>query len=152
MAAPVWTFFGPAYCTQREVEVSTRFAEEPRLAPNVRPQKAPHVRENPNPHAVDNFPLDDLTFVVRHFLPHLARDSMRRILRSEGLSRRPPPLPAPPVRGQAVFGDYDLGFIHIDIKHLPKLQTADGSYVRLTQKPRLSATHEARQCTLRKMH
>ena len=73
-----------------------------------------------------NFPLDDLTFVVTHFLPHLNRDSIWRILRSEGLSRRPPPVSAQPVRGQGVFRDYDLGFIHIDIKHLPKLQTADG--------------------------
>ncbi len=27
---------------------------------------------------------------------------------------------------QGRFRDYDLGFVHIDIKHLPKLQTADG--------------------------
>jgi len=31
-----------------------------------------------------------------------------------------------PVKGQGTFKDYDLGFVHIDIKHLPKLQTADG--------------------------
>jgi transposase InsO family protein len=73
-----------------------------------------------------NFPLDDLTFVVTHFLPHLNRDSIWRILRSEGLSRRRPPVASQPTRGQGVFRDYDLGFIHIDIKHLPKLQTADG--------------------------
>ena len=36
------------------------------------------------------FPLDDLTFVVRHFLPHLDRDNVYRILRAAGLSRRPP--------------------------------------------------------------
>lgn len=30
------------------------------------------------------------------------------------------------VRGKGTFRDYDLGLIHIDIKHLPKLQTADG--------------------------
>src|SRR5436309_10927129 len=35
------------------------------------------------------FPLDDLAFVVRHFLPHLGRDNVYRILRAEGLSRRP---------------------------------------------------------------
>jgi len=29
-----------------------------------------------------NFPLDDLTFVVTHFLPHLNRDSIWRILRA----------------------------------------------------------------------
>src|SRR3982750_3411082 len=40
-----------------------------------------------------NFALDDLTFVVTHFLPHLNRDGVWRILRAEGLSRRPPPSP-----------------------------------------------------------
>ena len=39
------------------------------------------------------FPLDDLTFVVRHFLPHLGRDNVYRILKAEGLSRRPAPRP-----------------------------------------------------------
>jgi hypothetical protein len=31
-----------------------------------------------------NFALDDLTFVVSHFLPHLNRDSVWRILRPRG--------------------------------------------------------------------
>jgi transposase InsO family protein len=73
-----------------------------------------------------NFALDDLTFVVTHFLPHLNRDSVWRILRAEGLSRRPPPSSDRPKRGQGRFRDDDLGFVPIDIKHLPKLQTADG--------------------------
>jgi transposase len=73
-----------------------------------------------------NFALDALTFVVSHFLPHLNRDSAWRILRAEGLSRRPPPASGRPKRGQGGFKDYDLGFIHIDIKHLPKLQAANG--------------------------
>ena len=73
-----------------------------------------------------NFPLDDLTFVVTHFLPHLNRDSIWRILRSEGLRRRRPPVSTETVRGKGIFRDYDLGFIHIDIKHLPKLQAANG--------------------------
>jgi transposase InsO family protein len=73
-----------------------------------------------------NFALDDLTFVVAHFLPHLNRDSVWRILRAEGLSRRPPPASGRPKRGQGSFRDYDLGFVHIDIKHLPKLQTGNG--------------------------
>src|SRR5262249_3874712 len=71
------------------------------------------------------FPLEDLTFVVTHFLPHLNRDSIWRILRSEGLSRRRPPVASQPTRGQGVFREYDLGFIHIDIKNLTKLQTAE---------------------------
>jgi transposase InsO family protein len=64
--------------------------------------------------------------VVTHFLPHLNRDSIWRILKAEGLNRRPPPVSARLVRGRGTFRDYDLGFVHIDIKHLPKLRTADG--------------------------
>ena len=33
------------------------------------------------------FPLDDLTAVLRHFLPHLTRDSIYRILKAEGIAR-----------------------------------------------------------------
>jgi transposase len=73
-----------------------------------------------------DFALDDLTFVVGHFLPHLNRDSVWRILRAEGLSRRRPPSSDKPRRGQGTFKEYDLGFVHLDIKHLPKLRTADG--------------------------
>jgi transposase InsO family protein len=70
------------------------------------------------------FPLDDLTFVVRHFLPHLNRDSIYRILRAEGLGRLP--AQSRPRRGSGTFKDYDLGFVHIDVKHLPKLRTTNG--------------------------
>src|SRR3712207_3894160 len=48
-----------------------------------------------------NFALDDLTFVVSHFLPHLSRDGVWRILRAEGLSRRPPPSSDRPEIGRA---------------------------------------------------
>ena len=72
------------------------------------------------------FALDDLTFVLRHFLPHLNRDSIYRVLKAEGLNRRPPKPTTQPRKGQGRFKDYDLGFIHIDVKHLPKLRTADG--------------------------
>ncbi|GBR59505.1 transposase [Gluconobacter thailandicus F149-1 = NBRC 100600] len=30
------------------------------------------------------------------------------------------------MRGEGIFRDYDLGDVHIDVKHLSKLQTADG--------------------------
>ncbi|MBC9009685.1 IS481 family transposase, partial [Acetobacter tropicalis] len=72
------------------------------------------------------FGLDDLTFVVRHFLPLLKRDTIWRILKDAGLNRLPPAQKAGPVRGQGKFRDYDPGYVHIDVKHLPKLQTADG--------------------------
>src|SRR3954466_5421113 len=70
------------------------------------------------------FPLDDLTFVVRHFLPHLGRDNVYRILKAEGLSRRP--APTKPESATGKFKEYELGFVHVDVKHLPKLRTADG--------------------------
>jgi transposase len=73
-----------------------------------------------------NFALDDLTFVVTHFLPHLNRDSIGRILKAEGLNRRPTPVSSGPVKGKGTFKEYDLGFIHIDSKHLPKLRTSNG--------------------------
>ena len=78
------------------------------------------------PRRSTNFPLDDLTFVVCRFLSHLNRDSIWSILKAEGLSRRPKPVADTPAKGQGTFRDYDLGFVHIDIKHLPKLQTSDG--------------------------
>jgi transposase InsO family protein len=73
-----------------------------------------------------NFALDDLTFVIAHFLPHRNRDSIWRILRADGLNRRPKPASERPAKGQGRFKEYDLGYVHIDIKHLPKLQTSNG--------------------------
>ena len=70
------------------------------------------------------FPLDDLTFVVTHFLPHLNRDAVYRILKAEGLGRLPPTSRARKPNG--TFKDYDLGFVHVDVKHLPKLRDHDG--------------------------
>ncbi len=70
------------------------------------------------------FPLDDLTFVVTHFLPPLNRAAVYRILRAAGLGRLPPA--SCPRRPAGSFKEYELGFVHMDVKHLPKLRTADG--------------------------
>ena len=72
------------------------------------------------------FPLDELAFVVRHFLPHLDRDNVYRILKAAGLSRRPAAVT--PERAAAEFREYELGFVHLDVKHLPKLRTAGGKW------------------------
>src|ERR671913_1263328 len=61
------------------------------------------------------FPLDELTFVVRHFLPHLDRDNVYRILKAAGLSRRPAPA-ATLEKAAAKFKEYELGFVHMDVK------------------------------------
>jgi hypothetical protein len=71
------------------------------------------------------FPLDDLTFVVTHFLPHLNRDAVYRILKAEGLNRLPPANPSRRPHGE--LKEYDVGFLHMDVKHLPKLRDKDGS-------------------------
>src|SRR5918998_1483660 len=56
------------------------------------------------------FPLDELTFVVTHFLPHLDRDNVHRIPKAAGLSRRP--ASATPEKIAAKFQEYELGFVH----------------------------------------
>ena len=70
------------------------------------------------------FPLDDLTFVVTHFLPHLNRDAVYRILKAEGLNRLPAQSRSRKPHG--AFKEDDLGFVHLDIKHLPKLRDKEG--------------------------
>ncbi len=62
--------------------------------------------------------------MVTHFLPHLNRDAVYRILKAEGLGRLPGP--SRPRKPDGTFKTYDLGFVHVDVKHLPKLRTADG--------------------------
>ncbi len=71
------------------------------------------------------FPLDDLTFVVSHFLPQLNRDAVYRILKAEGLNRLPPSEQV--CKPHGAFAEYEVGFIHLDVKHLPKLRDRDGS-------------------------
>src|SRR3954453_18245451 len=70
------------------------------------------------------FPLDDLPFVARHSLPPLGRYHVYRILRAAGLSRRP--ASTAPEKPAGKFKEYELGFVHVDVKHLPELRTADG--------------------------
>jgi transposase len=70
------------------------------------------------------FPLDDLTFIVSHFLPDLNRDAVYRILKAEGLNRLPPA--ERPRKPHNAFKEYEVGLVHMDVKHLPKLQDRDG--------------------------
>ena len=70
------------------------------------------------------FPLDDLTFVVTHFLPHLNRDAVYRILKAEGLNRLP--VQSRSRKSDGAFKEYGLGFVHMDVKHLPKLRDREG--------------------------
>ena len=89
------------------------------------------------------FPLDDLTFIVTTpcristAMPSTASSRLRA--RGDYHQRSSASAEAGAVR------DYDLGFVHRDIKHLPKLQTADGEcrkrflYVAIDRCSRLRA-------------
>ena len=69
-------------------------------------------------------PLDDLLVVTREFLcPHLSRSALNRCLCRHGVGRLadlwpevegPPPLPK-------TFKDYEPGFVHVDVKYLPRM-------------------------------
>jgi hypothetical protein len=69
------------------------------------------------------FALDAPTFVVSHFLPLLNQDAVCRILKAEVLDRLPPVEKARKLHGR--FMDYEVGFIHVDLKHLPERQDRD---------------------------
>src|SRR3982751_1637698 len=59
------------------------------------------------------FPLDDLTFVVTHVLPHLNRDAIYRILKADGLNRLAARASRSKLHG--AFKDYEFGFVHLDV-------------------------------------
>jgi hypothetical protein len=62
--------------------------------------------------------------VVTHFLPHLNRDAVYRILKAEGLNRLP--AQSRSRKPDGAFKEYGRGFVHLDVKHLPKLRDRDG--------------------------
>lgn len=69
-------------------------------------------------------PLDDLLVVVREFLcPALSRSALDRCLRRHGVARLADVLPeAVGTPGLSkTFKDYEPGFIHVDVKYLPRM-------------------------------
>ena len=66
-----------------------------------------------------DLPLDDIVEVMRRCLkPDLSRSATHRCLQRHGISNRPKS-PKPPVGS---FEEAPIGFVHIDLKHLPALQ------------------------------
>jgi transposase-like protein len=64
-------------------------------------------------------PLDDITEVMRRCVnPEISRSATHRCLKRHGLSKRPMP-GKPPV---GIFEQATVGFIHVDLKHLPALE------------------------------
>ena len=63
--------------------------------------------------------LDDIVEVISRCInPDLSRSAIHRCLQRHGVSKRP----EPHRRTTGTFEDAEIGFIHADLKHLPKLQ------------------------------
>jgi len=65
-------------------------------------------------------PLDDIVEVMRRCLRPLSRDCVYRCLRRHQLGRRQNTVPPAAVAG--TFQTTTVGFIHVDVKHLPTLR------------------------------
>ena len=69
-------------------------------------------------------PLDDLLAIVRQFInPNVSRSGLDRCLRRHGVANLKALLPV--VEGEPkpkkTFKDYEPGFVHVDVKYLPKM-------------------------------
>jgi transposase-like protein len=74
-------------------------------------------------------PLDDLLAVTHEFIsPAVSRSGLDRCLRRHGVSNlqalKPPPLEAD-ARPVKTFKDYQPGFVHVDVKYLPRMPDED---------------------------
>ncbi len=72
--------------------------------------------------------LDDLLFVTRKYInPKASRAGVHRLLKREGISRLADLYPKEEgeERPKKTFKDYDPGYIHIDLKYLPKMPDQD---------------------------
>ncbi len=69
-------------------------------------------------------PLDDLLAVTREFLnPAVSRSGLDRCLRRQGVSNLQALIPQPEADEQPTktFKDYEPGFVHVDVKYLPRM-------------------------------
>jgi transposase InsO family protein len=66
--------------------------------------------------------IDDLLVVVREFIcPTLSRSALDRMLRRHGVSRLRDLLPQEEPQARKRFKSYEPGFLHVDIKYLPRM-------------------------------
>jgi len=96
--------------------VEDRSHRPKKLATNVSPEEETLVCEL---RTSLKLPLDDIVEVMRRCIrPNLSRSAIHRCLQRHGISRRAKP--EKPKSG--TFEQAPVGFIHIDLKHLPALQ------------------------------
>jgi transposase-like protein len=86
------------------------------------------------------FGIDDILEILKSFIPKLNRDNLYTTLRQKGLNRNDLFLPKIETEGKIIkkFKDYEPGYIHIDIKFLPKLDNEKKYlFVAIDRKTRL---------------
>ena len=67
-------------------------------------------------------PLDDLLAVCREFLnPDVSRSGLDRCLRRHGVSNLNALRPKTPAQPHKAFKSYEPGFLHVDVKYLPRM-------------------------------
>ncbi len=68
--------------------------------------------------------VDDLLVVIRRFIePTMSRSALDRLLRRHGVSRLRDLVPTPePDQPPKRFKSYEPGFVHVDVKYLPRMQ------------------------------
>jgi transposase InsO family protein len=71
--------------------------------------------------------LDDLTYVARKYIdPQASRSAIHRLLQRENISRLADLEPvAEGEKPKKTFKDYEPGYVHVDVKYLPKLADQD---------------------------
>ena len=73
-------------------------------------------------------PLDDLLAVTREFInERVSRSGLNRCLRRHDVSRLTDLMPReePPPTPHKAFKDYEPGFVHVDVKYLPRMPDED---------------------------
>src|SRR5215210_4341361 len=66
--------------------------------------------------------IDDLLVVVREFIcPTMSRSALDRMLRRHGVSKLGDLLPQEEPEARKRFKSYEPGFLHVDIKYLPRM-------------------------------
>ncbi len=87
------------------------------------------------------FSIDDLLQILKPFIPNLNKDNLYITLKQKGLNRNELILPEKETKQKPIkkFKKYNQGYIHVDVKYLPKIK-GDKKYlfVSIDRKTRLA--------------
>ena len=88
------------------------------------------------------FSLDDLVDALRPHIPHIGKGNVYRLLAGEKLNRKTYLTADEKSSKPKLFKSYPPGYLHIDVKHLPKLGSECGLlFVAIDSLARLTTIH-----------